>query len=167
MTSFHHHSAYVTGSYPDGAQLNEHQQHVDGDDQNAGSDCVIPCGHIYDPVCAVSPEDPDTGDAGEVREFPNECTMTRYNCEWKKREFSLARVCNVLVEHLGFRVTTHRVSTLMLVVPRFNEYKCLFPLLFFFPGFQVVGEEHCGDNNDLETTMMPSGAASVMRMHFV
>lgn len=89
----------VYGSYPDQqAELEdvpqqqpgqEHWQEVD--DESAGPDCVIPCGHIYDPVCAISSDDNIDGGGGtavvEVREFPNECTMTRFNCEQKKREY--------------------------------------------------------------------------------
>lgn len=39
--------------------------------------CLIPCAHIYDPVCA--------NDGGEeTREFSNECSMLRFNCESNK-----------------------------------------------------------------------------------
>lgn len=64
---------------------------VDKSTSTSTDDCVIPCGHIYDPVCAVE-EDTIVGGGGdnaiEVREFPNECSMHRSNCEWHKSTYS-------------------------------------------------------------------------------
>lgn len=87
----------VSCSYPDAVILGEQQGHPpqqyhssseqvdeEKDDKSASAECLLPCGHIYDPVCAISFEDNSSDE--EVREFPNECTMNRFNCEWNKRK---------------------------------------------------------------------------------
>lgn len=71
------------------------------DDDKSTDDCVIPCGQILWPVCAVEEDtivgvdgDRDNarsssnGNVFEVREFPNECSMHRFNCEWNKSTYN-------------------------------------------------------------------------------
>lgn len=96
----------VVGSYPDPGvepvdnQLEHPQTHLqhpiseqgDGDDENndksaSSQECLIPCPHIYDPVCGSTFGDNSAEE--ELREFPNECSMNRFNCEWNTRKHTI------------------------------------------------------------------------------
>ena len=125
-------------------QEEDHHQpstHQNEDEESAdAAGCVIPCGHIYDPVCAMHLEDDASsggGPAGEVREFANECTMRRMNCEWNKSKSEPVDNGDILLD--GF-------SSIL--------------------DFRVVAAEHCETHNEQEMTAMPSRAsAAAMRMH--
>lgn len=47
----------------------------------------MPCPHIYDPVCGSTFGDNSAEE--ELREFPNECSMNRFNCEWNQRKYKI------------------------------------------------------------------------------